>query len=114
MLMRATVGVAPGASSRRAASKAVHLREVKVFIQLGAKEERDAKVWICDIGATNHMFGSWATFADLDLTVCGTVRFGDDSVAEIEGCGSVLFRCKNGERWEFAGMYYIPASRPTL
>jgi hypothetical protein len=111
MLKRATVGTnsaAPPASSQRAAVKVVHLREEKVFIQLGAKEERDAKVWICDTGATNHMSGSRAAFADLELTVCGTVRFGDDSVAEIEGCGSVLFRCKNGEHREFAGVYYIP------
>jgi hypothetical protein len=117
MLMRATVGAnsaAPPASSQRAAVKAVHLREEKVFVQLGAKEERDAKVWICDTGATNHMSGSRAAFADLDLTVCGTVRFGDDSVAEIEGCGSVLIRCKMENTGSSPVCTTYPASRPTL
>jgi hypothetical protein len=117
MLMRATIGAnsaAPPASSQRAAVKAVHLREEKVFVQLGAKEERDAKVWICDTGATNHMSGSRAAFADLDLTVCGTVRFGDDSVAEIEGCGSVLIRCKMENTGSSPVCTTYPASRPTL
>jgi hypothetical protein len=30
-------------------------------------------------------------FAELDTAMRGSVRFGDDSVAEIEGCGMVLF-----------------------
>jgi hypothetical protein len=29
-------------------------------------------------------------------------------VAKIEGCGTVLFNCKNGEHRSFAGVYYIP------
>jgi hypothetical protein len=45
----------------------VWLQEGKVFIQLGAEEEnRDAEQWILDTGATNHMTGSRATFAELD------------------------------------------------
>jgi hypothetical protein len=111
MLMRAMIGanlVAPLASSQRVAVRAIHLREEEVFVRLGAKEERDVKVWICDTRAMNHMFGSQVVFADLDLTVYGTVRFGNDSVAEIEGYGLVLFRCKNGEHREFTGVYYIP------
>jgi hypothetical protein len=35
------------------------------------------------------------------------VRFGDDSVAQIKGSGSVLFICKNGEHRMFTGIYYI-------
>ncbi|WVZ61915.1 hypothetical protein U9M48_011722 [Paspalum notatum var. saurae] len=54
------------------------------------------------------MTGSRAAFADLDTAVCGSVRFGDDSVAEIEGRGTVLFSCKNGEHRSFTGVYYIP------
>jgi hypothetical protein len=52
-----------------------------------AKEERYAKVRIYDTGAMNHMSGSRVTFVDLDLMVCSMVRFSDDSVVEIEGCG---------------------------
>ena len=41
------------------------------------------------------MSGSRAAFAELDKGVCGTVRYGDDLVARIEGCGMVVFACKN-------------------
>jgi hypothetical protein len=63
----------------------VHLYEQKVFVQLGAKEDQDTKIWICDTGATNHMCGSRAAFANLDEAIRGTVRFGDDSMVQIEG-----------------------------
>jgi hypothetical protein len=86
----------------------VHLREEHVFAQLGEKEEHDCKSWICDTGATNHMSGSLAAFAELDSTVRGIVRFGDDSMTEIEGRGVVEYLCKNGERCSFAGVYFIP------
>jgi hypothetical protein len=33
----------------------------------------------------------------IDMTVLGTVRFGDDSVAWIEGRETVVFVCKNNE-----------------
>jgi len=36
------------------------------------------------------------------------VRFGDDSVGRIEGCGTIVFRCKNGEQRAFRSIYYIP------
>jgi hypothetical protein len=86
----------------------VHLHEEKVFVQLRAEEEHDSKIWIYDTRATNHMSGSQAVFTDLDMTMCGMVRFDNDSVARIEGCGSVLFICKNGEHFVFASIYYIP------
>jgi hypothetical protein len=86
----------------------VHLREERVFTQLGEREEHDCKSWICNTGATNYMSGSRAAFTELDTTVRGTVRFGDDSMTEIKGRGVVEFLCKNGERRSFTGMYFIP------
>jgi hypothetical protein len=74
----------------------VHLHKQMVFMQLRA-QEHDSKNWIYDTEATNHMSGSRAAFVDLDTTVCGTMRFSDDSTTRIEGCGLVLFICKNGE-----------------
>lgn len=48
--------------------------------------------------ATNHMTGSRAVFFELDSSVCGTVRFGDGSVVETEGCEQyILFACKTSE-----------------
>jgi hypothetical protein len=87
----------------------VVIHEEKVFVQLGRPEaRRDAKIWIVDTGATNHMTGSRAAFINLDTHVRGTVRFRDDSAAEIEGRGIVEFICKNGELRRFEGVYFIP------
>jgi hypothetical protein len=48
----------------------VHLPEEKVFAQFSKSE---------------------------DMSIRRTVRFGDDSVAEIEVHGMVVFKCRNGE-----------------
>jgi hypothetical protein len=40
--------------------------------------------------------------------VLGTVCFGDDSVTQIEGRGTIMFMCKNGESRSFDGIYFIP------
>jgi hypothetical protein len=53
--------------------------------------------WYLDIGASNHMTGTRSMFTSLDERVKGTVKFGDGSVVEIQGRGSVLSVCKNGE-----------------
>ena len=87
---------------------AIHLLEHKVLAHLDAEEkEHGADSWVLDTGATNHMSGSCAAFAELDAAVSGMVRFGDDSVARIEGCGTIVFRCKNGEQRSFRSIYYI-------
>lgn len=71
---------------------AVHLRDQKALVHLEAEEEeRGVESWVLDMGTTNHMSSSRVAFAELDTAVCGTVRFGDDSVAWIEGCGTVIF-----------------------
>jgi hypothetical protein len=40
--------------------------------------------------------------------VLGTMHFSDDLVARIEGRGTVMFMCKNGESQSFDGVYFIP------
>ena len=64
--------------------------------------------WVLDTGATNHMTGSRSVFAELNTGVAGTVKFGDGSVVAIEGKGTVLFACKNGEHRRLDDVYYIP------
>jgi hypothetical protein len=54
------------------------------------------------------MSGCRAVFMKIDTTVLGTVYFGDDSVARIEGHGTIMFVCKNGESRSFGGVYFIP------
>jgi hypothetical protein len=56
----------------------------------------------------SHMPGYRAAFTKIGMTVLGTVLFGDNSVARIEGRGIVVFVCKNGESRSFNGVYFIP------
>ena len=71
----------------RSACHVVHLDEKKVFLA-DRDEEKDA--WVLDTGASNHMTGSREVLTSLDTSVGGTVRFGDGSLVDIEGIGSVL------------------------
>jgi hypothetical protein len=47
-------------------------------------------------------------FSELDLQVCRTIRFGVGSVTSIEGRGTIILSCKNGDHWALTGVYYIP------
>jgi hypothetical protein len=66
-------------------SPPVHLNEGKLFIQLGDGERGDCSRWILDSGATNHMTGDQSTFTKINWKVHGTIRIGDDAVANIVG-----------------------------
>jgi hypothetical protein len=86
----------------------VHLDESKLFVQLGENGGGDSARWILDSGATNHMTGLQEVFSKIDLGVHDTVRFGDGSVVNIEGHGSILIKCKTGGHNALTGVYYIP------
>lgn len=85
----------------------VHLDEGRVFAQLGPRTDQDPELWVLDTGATNHMTSIRGVFSELDSAITGTVRFGDGSVVEIEGCDTIVFNCKNGEHHALAGVYFI-------
>jgi hypothetical protein len=87
---------------------AVHLVEEKVLLQFTDTEKTECRRWLLDTGATTHMTNYRFAFSDLDHNIHGTVKFGDGSVVQIEGMGTVLFSCKNGEYHTFLGVYYIP------
>ena len=62
----------------------VHLDEPKVLLHLSQEEETAvSRRWVLDTGATNHMTGSRAVFAELNTGVIGTVKFGDGSVVDM-------------------------------
>jgi hypothetical protein len=86
----------------------VEIHEENVFSHLDEQKEHDAGTWVLDTGAMNHMSGCWAVFMKIDTTVLGTVRFGDDSVALIEGRETIVFVYKNDEPRFFNGVYFIP------
>ena len=54
------------------------------------------------------MTGTRTVFAELNTGVTGTVKFGDGSVVDIQGKGTVLFACRSGEHRRLDGVYYIP------
>jgi hypothetical protein len=89
-------------------SAEVEIHEEKVFTHLDEEKERDVGTWVLDTGATNHMSGCRAAFMKIDIAVLGTICFGDDSVARIEGRGTIVFVCKNGESRSFDEVYFIP------
>lgn len=65
-------------------------------------------VWYLDNGASNHMTGDKSKFNKLDSSVTGKVKFGDGSAVKIEGKGSIVLQCKNGEERTLHEVYYIP------
>jgi hypothetical protein len=54
------------------------------------------------------MIGVRAAFSIIDLRVHGTVHFGNGSVTNIEGRGTILIKSKTGRHKALAGVYYIP------
>lgn len=64
----------------------VYLNEERVIPMLFVDDQ-----WYLDTGANNHMIGSGLMFTIIDEHVKGMVKFGDGSVIEIQGRGSILF-----------------------
>ena len=53
------------------------------------------------------MTGARSAFSELDSGICGTVKFGDGSVVEIEGRDTFLFISKGGEHRKLTDVYFI-------
>ena len=71
-------------------------------------------VWYLDNGASNHMSGNRLFFYELDETITGKVRFGDDSRVDIVGKGSVRFVFKGGDKKVLNNVYYIPTLKSNI
>jgi hypothetical protein len=69
-------------------SDQVFLNEEKATVNLDNMAPCDV-AWYLDTSVSNHMTGSVNSFADIDTSIIGTVRFGDASVVDIKGlCSS--------------------------
>jgi hypothetical protein len=92
-----------------------HLDEPKAHTLLGDSSDND-KIdgWCLDTGATHHMTGRPEFFSELDSGVRGTIKFGDASIVEIKGVGSIVFVTKTGEHRLLTSVYYIPALRNSI
>ena len=83
-------------------------------VNLGRAEEEAEEQWYLDTSASNHITGNRAAFSELDTGVVGTVKFGDNSGIDIQGRGTVMFQCKNGEHKALTDVYYIPKLRSNI
>ena len=101
-------------AEQRTAPPAVDLDEPRAHVHLGVVGDEAEQQWYLDSGASNHMTGSKAAFAELDGEVTGSVKFGDGSRVTIRGQGTVIFRCKNGEQRALTDVYYILQLRSSI
>jgi hypothetical protein len=69
----------------------VFLNEERARVELRQHINDTDTAWYLDTGASNHMTGDELVFAELSKKVSGTVRFGDGSLVEIQGRGTVMF-----------------------
>lgn len=65
----------------------VYLNEKNVTPTKFETPSDGSNVWYLDNGASNHMSGNRAYFSNIDETVTGKVKFGDDSRIDIKGKG---------------------------
>lgn len=92
----------------------VYLNEKRVNPSVFESDSDKSNVWYLDNGASNHMCGNRLYFCDLDETITGKVRFGDDSRIDIMGKGYVRFVFKGGVKKVLKNVYYIPALRSNI
>ncbi|XP_074351762.1 uncharacterized protein LOC141690904 [Apium graveolens] len=88
------------------------LNEKAIAPKLNKEPKRNcgnSNVWYLDNGASNHMTGDKLKFKELNEQITGQVHFGDGSTVKIEGKGSVILKCKNGEDKLLNEVYYIPS-----
>jgi hypothetical protein len=53
-------------------------------------------------------------FSELDRAVQGTVKFGDGSIVNICGKGTIIFFGRHGEHKALTGVYWIPRLRNSI
>jgi hypothetical protein len=95
--------------------KLVELSEEHVFAQIGVSGEHcDHRRWILDTRVTNHMTGARKAFSELDSRIQGTVKFGDGSVIEIEGHGTILIVSRSSEHRWLTDVYFIPCLKANI
>ncbi|XP_074361225.1 uncharacterized protein LOC141701481 [Apium graveolens] len=87
--------------------------EITNGVILLTKEVVD-NMWYLENGASNHMTGCREKFESLDRSMRGQVKFGDGSLAQIEGKGIINILCKNGENRTIHGFYYITTLRSNI
>lgn len=78
------------------------------------KEQLHTDIWYLDNRVSNHKTGHHAKFQRLDESITGALKFGDGSIVEIMGKGSILLQCKNSHHRVLPEEYYIPRLRSNI
>jgi hypothetical protein len=100
--------------SAMGASEHVFLNEERARAVLRRSPDDVDPAWYLDTGASNHMTGDEAAFAELDKGVGGTVKFGDGSLVAIHGRGTVLFTVSGEEHRLLTQVYWIPRLKTNI
>ena len=87
------------------------LNEEKVMTNpfIDGEDQVETSTWHLDNGASNHMTEDRAKFKELDEKFTGNVKLCDRSIVPIQGKGSILFLCKNGDQCLLTKVDYIPS-----
>ncbi|XP_073359651.1 uncharacterized protein [Aegilops tauschii subsp. strangulata] len=102
------------ATGEASASLPVFLNEQQAEITPGAIDAPRETTWFLDTGASNHMTGDRSIFAELDESVTGTVRFGDGSVVQIRGRGTIAFKVDGSMQRALTDVYFIPRLKSSV
>ncbi|XP_019087687.1 PREDICTED: uncharacterized protein LOC109127454 [Camelina sativa] len=94
--------------------EAIFLNKSKVKPSMFESDLDTKNVWYLDNGASNHMSGNRDFFVNLDETIQGMVRFGDDLRIKIQGKGYVCFVFANRDKKVLSNVYYIPNLRSNI
>lgn len=89
-------------------------RVIPVLLSRNEEKLSESNLWYLDNGGSNHTTGCKTKFSTLDESIAGQVRFGDGSRVKIEGKGTVMLMCKNGEERALQEVYYIPSLRNNI
>src|SRR5207244_3638412 len=92
----------------------VFLNEERARVRLGEEEELVDVLWYLDTDASNHMSGNRAIFVNLDESVTSSVRFGDNSIVDIRGRGTVLIIVRSDEHHALTDVYFIPRLKMSI
>jgi hypothetical protein len=78
-----------------------------VFLGTSCSDDDHLEGWYLDTGTMNHMTGHGNVFSELDRAVQGTVKFGDGSIINICGKGTIIFSGCHDEHKVLTGVYWI-------
>jgi hypothetical protein len=73
-------------------------RNEKLFISSLMAHNEESKAWYIDSGCSTHMTSQEELFTRINDNYSGKVIFGDDSVSEVKGKGTVAIPTLHGKR----------------